>query len=697
MNINLSIFRPLCRYIVLPGTLAVTLSACGGGSSSSSNPTPTPTPTPDPEPTVTISGLVTDMPIEGATVQITIDGETFTAPNPTGADGSYQVQVSSDNPDALVLCEAFVPGGPTRFTALLDNFAGLQEQAGDDDTVESSNITNVTTAQFLLTEALAADGSIDDLAELEALTAQVDADDLLELSAAIKVVVDSVSGTELPAEYNNVQELAAAIVDGTSTFITDIEAANPGILDETVAAILADDELTSAFDADGMPGVMVSSAGTDAYVFFADGTGYLAEETANGQEIDETTWAVNAEGELVVTLGGVATNTDTFQLISDASGVLSVALTIQEDVDGQVVEEPTVAATFIHFKFDPTGFTSANAVGSYGEAGDPEFTILLNDGTGYDLNSISGDRNDFFTWVANADGSLTITDDGEVDTGEQTLSDEIVDIYRLDKSTPELINILELEQDLNEPGVIGIEAFPVTYTSDIVEQAAADAANTALLEGKTYVSQDPENRIIATFAGEGVFSDVIQVLEDGQWDTAQEQGEWRVDADGVITIIFGTDAEGELDFTQLTLTTGTLGGEQMSFVDNENGTLDVDRVEPFTVAELADTQWEAFLADGTASGTFLNFNADGSGDYTEDGVVDETFDWVVQADGVLRLDLDDGLGAPPASDFLFKITGSTATNIDVGFYYTENGVVVDDADPEDPAPLYVEFFSLQKQ
>ena len=53
-----------------------------------------------------------------------------------------------------------------------------------------------------------------------------------------------------------------------------------------------------------------------------------------------------------------------------ASGALSVVVTIVENDNGTIIEEPPFAASFLHVQFDAEGFTSENAVGSYGETGD---------------------------------------------------------------------------------------------------------------------------------------------------------------------------------------------------------------------------------------------------------------------------------------------------------------------------------------
>jgi hypothetical protein len=119
---------------------------------SSSDSTPTPTPEPPAPParpvgeTITVNGFVTHMPIPNATVVLTVNGQEFTAAEPTGADGSYSVVIETTDTAALVERVAFEPDDPARFSAFLDGFAGLQAGAGADGILDDTNITNMTTA-----------------------------------------------------------------------------------------------------------------------------------------------------------------------------------------------------------------------------------------------------------------------------------------------------------------------------------------------------------------------------------------------------------------------------------------------------------------------------------------------------------------------------------------------------------------------
>ncbi|MEO0971517.1 MAG: hypothetical protein AAFX85_00365 [Pseudomonadota bacterium] len=223
---------------------------------------------------ITVNGVVTDAPIANAVVTLTVNGQSFEAPVPTDAEGRYSVDITSDDPEALVLCEAVDPNGAARFTALLDNFEGFQESADENGEVQDVDITNVTTAQFVLAQQLAEDGQIDDLEELESVSEMVDTEDLLELSAAIKVVVEAIDGVVLPDGIDDTQALAEAIVNDETTFIEDLETTNPGTLEDAVDLVLTDGNATTEWTEDFVPGVYQPLDDDQFFVFLAGGIGY---------------------------------------------------------------------------------------------------------------------------------------------------------------------------------------------------------------------------------------------------------------------------------------------------------------------------------------------------------------------------------------------------------------------------------------
>lgn len=663
---------------------AATLNACGG--SSGSPPAVSPPPPPPAPAMVTVTGFVTDMPIANATVILTVDGQDFTAVNPTGADGSYSVDIESTDPDALVECVAFDPNGPARFSALLDSFAGFQADAGVDGIVEDANITNVTTAQLLLARKLAADGSIDSLDELEEIAAQIDPDELLQLAAAIKVVVDSIQGVVLPAEFADVEALAQAIVDGNTTFLADIEVTNPGIIDETIDEVINDGSATIPFTAESTPGVYIDTNGADLTVLYEDGTGYNAEEDALGQILEAVTWALNAESSaLEISFQndqGVAI-VDTIVLLNEAGSVLSLHVSSVED--GVPVEPET--ANVVRLGFDPDGFDAASVAGSYRDPADEEapteYTVFLGDGNGYDIDVATGVQDDFFTWVVNAAAELELTDDGLPDNGEVVVDDEMTVVRRLEGSSADVLNVLATEFEIGGVDAIEIEALALDYSSEIMTGPMPDMANTLLLEGKTYAVFDQEFTELVTFDTNGIFSEIFQDFDvvDGP-EFGEETATWFVDDIGVIRI---TDPE-ETDV--VTVVSG-LGDDSMDImVDDGAGgitNLTLTRVVPFVAADVSGSTFD-FSVDGQLQNETGVFNADGTGAYFNAGVLDENFDWTVNAAGILVVALQDGAGAPDGfTDNFHKLADSVTDNIHSVTVFRENGVLTNEAiDPLGP-------------
>lgn len=687
-------------------TAAAALTACGGGGSSSPTPVQqTPTPPPVATETVTVTGFVTDMPIPNATVTLTVAGQVFTAANPTGADGSYSVEIQSDDPDAMVLCEAVDATGPTRFSALLDNFAGLQESAGTEGVAADVNITNVTTAQFLLAQDLAADGTIDSMEELQDVSSQIDPVKMLELSAAIKVVVDSVSGVTLPDGFADVQELAQAIVDGTTTFVDDIEVVAPGIIAATIEAVVSDGFATVPFRADKIPGVYVSAGAEDVVVLHADGSGYFAEQmpadpstgvAGSEQFVEAVTWSITATDALQIDFEGG--DTDTVVLLSDAGGVLTM-YSSSELSDGTSEEPDTF--TVVRTRFDATGFDASTVPGSYRNPDDTEseteFTVFLADGSGYDIDVATGEQDDFFTWEVNPAGELLIVDDGLPDADESAVSDERQTVRLLEGSTADMRVIVAIEQELDSDVVVGVESFPVTYTPEIFTAPMPDVANTALLEGKSYAWSSGFEKGISTFASDGVFLEIYQDYDEVDGPSFGEcvapgcdLAEWFIDDTATLFLTF-VEPDGTTS-TDIAEVVSGLGEDRMVVaIEDESGVMELglDRVVPFESAGVVGT-WNVFEA-GVATTASVTFDADGTGTYSEDGVVDETFDWNVNSSGTLVVALDDGVGAPVWTDNFHRLAGSTDDSVHAFVVFRLDGQLANDAfDPSGPPQVIVE-------
>lgn len=689
--------RKYLRTMLL--TAAMALGACSSGSDPAPAATPPAPPAPPPPvaETLTVSGFVTDMPIANATVVLTVNGQEFTAANPTGADGSYTVDIETTDTDALVECVAFDPNGPARFTALLNSFAGLQEDADVDGIIDDANITNITTAQQLLAESLAADGSIDDLAELQALAEQVDPDELLELAAAIKVVVDGLQGTVLPEEFTDVLELAQAIVDGTTTFVEDIETTNPGIIDAAIAQVVSDGFATVPFDAESMPGVYIDTSGTQITVLMEDGSGYLAEDELDGQVIDDITWSLTETGALEIAFTGTE-DTDTIVLLTDAAGVQTVYVTSVEE--GQEQEPGTFSV--VRVGFDPAGFDTASATGSYrdpdtdDEDSETEFTVLVTGGSGYEIDIATGVQDGFFTWVVNADAELVITDDDLPDIGETEAGQEEITLLLLEGSTADIRNVLIFENVIGSDEIIEIEALPLEYTSEILTGPMADLANTLLLEGKTYAISDGNEKQLVTFDSDGVFSEIFQDFDEefGPEFGEDDSGTWFIDADGVIFITF-PETEEDPQETDLATVVSGLGQDVMVVSVEEDGVvfeLTLNLVTPFTENDNLVGSWD-LVEDGVSILETIDFNDDGTGAYFDQGQLDVAFDWVIEPSGRLVLTLDDGPEAEVViTDNIHKLADSTANNLHVFAVIRGDGELIneDADDPEGPPQVFFE-------
>ncbi|NND59377.1 MAG: carboxypeptidase regulatory-like domain-containing protein, partial [Gammaproteobacteria bacterium] len=196
----------VCSLLALGAMMSLT--GCGSSGSDTGGESPgsqvPPPPVASGGDTISISGKVTDMPIANATVTVTVGGQTFTADAPTDAEGNYTVEISSDDPNAIVVLEATDSTG-VHFTAVLDDFGGFEAKADSDGNVADTDITNVTTAHYLLATNASDDGSIDDADELDEVAGRIDPAAVLQLSAAIKLVVENIEGVALPDGVDNTQ------------------------------------------------------------------------------------------------------------------------------------------------------------------------------------------------------------------------------------------------------------------------------------------------------------------------------------------------------------------------------------------------------------------------------------------------------------------------------------------------------------
>ena len=121
-------------------------------------------------------------------------------------------------------------------------------------------------------------------------------------------------------------------------------------------------------------------------------------------------------------------------------------------------------------------------------------------------------------------------------------------------------------------------------------------------------------------------------------------------------------------------------------VDDDDGVeeeFSLTQVVPFTEDEVVGT-WQ-LNADGATSEDIVVFDADGSGTYSENGQLEDAFEWTVDADGILVIALDDGT-VEVFTDNFHKLADSTDDLLHVANVYRLDGELVNDADDTTGAP-----------
>lgn len=633
---------------------SVAISGCGSSSSSSNSQPPVTVEIPS----VVLTGVVTDNPIQDATVTATVNGQSFTSDQTTASDGSYEIEVSSEDPDALVRLEAVDPSGATRLSAIVDSFEAIEEIVDDPANDDEFNITNVTTAQEVLATRLTEDGSIDSKEELVDAVSRVETDDLLEVSAAIKLVVDSIDGVTLPDGVGDTVELAEAIVSGESTFIEDVEQSAPGALESAVDLVLSDGNATIAFDAQSVPGVYVSTDSASIFAFFTGGFGYAQPQGEGSAEMFD--WQVTEDGVLNLFFGGSAPRTESVTLLGRTDDVVNVV--VREEGDSGAGN----ASTAFYYGF--TGeFTNENVPGSYSSLDDPgHLTVFSEDGTGSHLNVATGVSEDDFTWAVDDSGTLSLTDaDGSVSIAQ-----------RLAGSTDDNLFLLILEMDSN--GGLGHVALVDVLRTDA--EVGSNEANALLLAGNTYAMTEADEIGLFSFGTDGSFHEIIQRLEGqeeqaggvGIWTVTEGTGTWAVNAEGVISIMFPNDPS-----TEGAQVLSGLGEDFMTVQtsDDENSVIQVERIAGIEAALVTGSF--SIVDDPTGASTeTVRFSADFTGVHVgEDGVA-EDFVWHINGAGRLIVELSGGDDFENETLTLHMLAGSNGDLLRFVAVNRENGVLV---------------------
>lgn len=384
--------------LLLIGAVALALSACKSGGPSDAPSAVTPGPTAD---KLTLSGVVTDNPIVNASVMVRVGTSEFAGAPATGSNGEFTLEIESQDGAALVTAEAEDAVNGVKLSAILDTFDGCRALARN-GVVDGVKVTNVTTAQQVLAERLATDGSVDSFDEYAELAAQIDGDELFELAAALKVVIENVQGNVLPAGVTDTVELARAIAAGESSFLADLATLSPGALDEARNKLLTDGHATLPFEPVSAPGVYVSTTGSYAYAVFDNGTA-LADFFDDNPVPNTPSWALNDLGQIVVTYYGWSRQSDALSAIGQVDDVVHVVAGAT-DLNGEA--GATTAGTVVKYGFG-AAFDATDVAGTWADPMDEvSHWVFQADGSGYRLNSITDVQSDAFDWTVNAAGSV---------------------------------------------------------------------------------------------------------------------------------------------------------------------------------------------------------------------------------------------------------------------------------------------------
>ncbi|GAB3384015.1 Ig-like domain-containing protein [Lysobacter fragariae] len=260
-------------------------------------------------------GQVVDEPVPGATVTASIGGFNFVGH--ADATGHYVLDIAALRGDAFVTLAATgvsPSGADVRFYSVVGEIARLASAAGSDgvlvrDELNQVNVTNLSTAQYLLLTDANDGVPVGSDQQLLPLTQNINLDQLLELAAIIKLVVDD--NVPLPAGVTD----ALALVSDPAATETFKEALAPGQLATAIESVAADTSITPEFRAGALPtgyATISPSAPGTIRVGISSGVLYHFDGTAAGTSgtatvIDASpgstppaTWQL-VNGELVIT------------------------------------------------------------------------------------------------------------------------------------------------------------------------------------------------------------------------------------------------------------------------------------------------------------------------------------------------------------------------------------------------------------
>ncbi|RUO80250.1 hypothetical protein CWI84_06355 [Idiomarina tyrosinivorans] len=303
------------------------------------------------------SGKVVDAAIPNATVTITIGEDTFTTT--ADEDGNYTLEVFYTDGTKLVKIEAVGSADNEQdhvdLTSLMPSLATLQGLAGDDAIVQRSeaggtNVTNVTTASYVLTKE--ANGGEDPADEntLSAAESNIDGTKVLEIAAVIKVIVDN-PDFDLPDGVSTIGEL---INDETAynDYVAYVENTDPTALQAAADAIVEDEELTVASTQFKLPAFYIQlpttqpgfiARGDSTLYFNDDGTGVYINGFFGLENETDFTWSRDDNGYYALDFATPAVYID-YPAVTDETDDATILAAYDDASVYQVETEVSVSA-----------------------------------------------------------------------------------------------------------------------------------------------------------------------------------------------------------------------------------------------------------------------------------------------------------------------------------------------------------------
>lgn len=202
---------------------------------------------------VTLQGQVVDDPIPFATVTVTVGGISYTTV--ADANGFYSLDIATATISELVTIEAVkrqTNGETIEFVSLAGSFSKLLADADggilSSETNQKVNVTNVTTAEYVLLVEANGGTAPTTVEELQQAETRVDATELIELAAVIKLIVDN-PDYSLPDGYSTILEFIQEPA-AVEAFVATVP---PAELEATINDILTDNGLVAGFQVDQIP------------------------------------------------------------------------------------------------------------------------------------------------------------------------------------------------------------------------------------------------------------------------------------------------------------------------------------------------------------------------------------------------------------------------------------------------------------